>query len=114
MDPCTLQRVELPAFKFFRSPLSVLFTSKDLIEFEVLDVELLDGQGTDRDAATAAPQGQQVGRRGTLGGLREQKPDTANRNMRSKVEKWQCLSGDGHVLRCAEVAPGRGRGGEKQ
>jgi hypothetical protein len=66
LDPCTLQRVELPAFKYFRSPLKTLFTSKDLIEFEVLDVELLDGQGTDRDAATAASQGQQVRRRETL------------------------------------------------
>lgn len=41
VDPTTMQHAELPAAKFFRAPFSALFTSKELIEFEVLDVELM-------------------------------------------------------------------------
>ena len=41
-SPSTLQKVEISAAKYFQSPISALFTSRDLVRYVVLDITPLN------------------------------------------------------------------------
>jgi len=94
LDVSTLRRAEVSAVRYFQRPLECVMSSKDLISYEVLDVELVGGR--------------EGGRGGAGGGLQQQQQQ---QQQTTASAKWRLAEVEVVKVGRADGREGGGEGG---